>query len=103
MEVEKGERIWVGVNKYQDDEPVEINIMKVDPKEEDKQVEKVRKLRKERDNSKVEVSLSKLREAAQEKVNLMIPLINAVKSYATTGEIFDVLKNIWGEYSEQIY
>jgi methylmalonyl-CoA mutase N-terminal domain/subunit len=103
MEIEKGERIWVGVNKYQDDVPLEINIMKVDPKEEDKQIEKVKKLRKERDNSKVEVALSELREATQKKVNLMIPLINAVKSYATTGEIFEVLKSIWGEYSEQIY
>jgi methylmalonyl-CoA mutase N-terminal domain/subunit len=103
VEIEKGEKIWVGVNQYQDEDPLKINIMKVDPKEEDRQIEKVRKLRKERDNNKVKTTLKVLKEAAQNNANIMVPLINATKAYATTGEIFDTLKSVWGEYSEQIY
>ncbi|MFH1382087.1 MAG: methylmalonyl-CoA mutase family protein [Chloroflexota bacterium] len=97
-QVESGERVWVGVNRYVSNEPLKIEIRKVDPKEEQRQIVKVRKLRKERDNAAVKAALKQLKEAAQEGVNLVPCLVNVVKTYATVGEMCDTLRSVYGEY-----
>ncbi|WP_457753254.1 acyl-CoA mutase large subunit family protein [Thermococcus sp.] len=98
-EVEEGKRIIVGVNKFVVDEPIEVEILKVDPSIRDKQIERLKKLRSERDNKKVEEALDKLRNAAEkEDVNLMPYIIEAHRHLATLGEVTDVLREVWGEY-----
>ncbi len=96
--VEKGEKVVVGVNKYALEKPQEPDLRRIDPKEEQRQIEKLNKLRKERDGREVQKALSMLKEAAQDRVNLVDPLIVAVKTYATLGEIKDTLSSVWGEY-----
>jgi methylmalonyl-CoA mutase N-terminal domain/subunit len=102
-EVESGERARIGVNKYQVEEPISIEIMKVDSAEEEKQIKKLHRLKKERDNDKVKHDLQAIEEAAQDKVNLVLPILNAVKSYATIGEICGVLREIFGDYQRPRY
>jgi methylmalonyl-CoA mutase N-terminal domain/subunit len=101
-EMESGERVIVGVNQYQVDEPVSIEVRKVPPELEQRQVEKLNKLRKERDNSKVELSLREIKEAAQEGANTVSPILEAVRAYATIGEICDVLRGVWGEWTRPV-
>ncbi|WP_297548084.1 methylmalonyl-CoA mutase family protein [Thermococcus sp.] len=98
-EIEEGKRIIVGVNKFQTDEPIEVEILKVDPSIRDKQIERLKKLRSVRDSKKVEESLDKLRNAAEtEDENLMPYIIGAHRHLATLGEVTDVLREVWGEY-----
>ncbi|WP_048058229.1 acyl-CoA mutase large subunit family protein [Pyrococcus yayanosii] len=98
-EIEEGKRIIVGVNKFVTDEPIEVEILKVDPSIREKQIERLKKLRSERDNKKVEEALDKLRNAAEkEDENLMPYIIEAHRHLATLGEVTDVLREVWGEY-----
>ncbi|MFH1382272.1 MAG: methylmalonyl-CoA mutase family protein [Chloroflexota bacterium] len=97
-QIEVGERIHVGVNKYVTDETLTINLRKVDPKEERRQIARVKKLRKERDNAAVKANLKRLKTAAKEGVNLIPVLIDTVKTNATVGEMCDVLRSVYGEY-----
>ncbi len=103
-QVESGERIVVGVNKFQiDEEAVERELLKVDPAVEERQRKKLKELREKRDNIRVKNVLEDLKKAAEdESVNLMPPIIEAVKAYATEGEICDVLRSVFGEYQEKI-
>jgi methylmalonyl-CoA mutase N-terminal domain/subunit len=101
--VESGDRVVVGVNQFKTDEPLTIQLMKVDPEEEERQIGKVRRLRKERDNEKVQISLRELKQAAEEGVNLTPYFLAAVKIYATVGEIFDTLRSVYGEYRRPTY
>ena len=98
--IETGERIVVGVNKYEIDEEPEISLFKSDPKDEQKQIESLQALKQKRDQKKVAKVLATLREAARGKDNLMPFFIEAAKAYATLGEICDVLREIFGEYNE---
>jgi methylmalonyl-CoA mutase N-terminal domain/subunit len=98
-EVEKKERIVVGVNEFEVKEKMPIKILRVNPAVEKKVVERLKRVKKERDNRKVEEALDKLRHKAEEKTeNLVPPILNAVKEYATVGEICDVLREIYGEH-----
>ncbi|AHL22689.1 acyl-CoA mutase large subunit family protein [Thermococcus nautili] len=98
-EIEEGKRIIVGVNKFQTDEPLEVEILKVDPSIREKQIERLKKLRSERDSKKVEEALDKLRNAAEtDDENLMPYIIEAHRHLATLGEVTDVLREVWGEY-----
>jgi methylmalonyl-CoA mutase N-terminal domain/subunit len=99
-DIESGKKVWVGVNKFMEPESVKLRLMKVDPKEEEIQVKKLLNLKKERDNNQVRVTLKALEEAAQEGENLIPYLVNAVKTYATIGEVFGVLRKVFGEYRE---
>ncbi|UCG66891.1 MAG: methylmalonyl-CoA mutase [Deltaproteobacteria bacterium] len=99
-QVESGEKVVVGVNKYQVDEPITIQLLKVDPREEKRQIKKVKQLKKERDNSEVRRTLNELKDAAEKGDNLVPPTLAAVKTYATVGEICDVLREVYGEYVE---
>jgi methylmalonyl-CoA mutase, N-terminal domain len=101
-EIERRERIIVGVNEYvmQEEEPIDILV--IDPAVEKRQIERVRELRVSRDQRHWQQALDELRKAAADTENLMPPIINAVKAYATVGEICNALKEVFGEYEEPL-
>ena len=95
--VESGRRVVVGVNRFQgDDEAVEI--VKISPKHEREQVEALQRLRKERDAAQVEARLADVRRAAEGDANLLPPMREALRRYATIGEVCAVLRDVFGEY-----
>lgn len=99
MEVESGLRTIVGVNKFQvEEKPVE-GLLRVDASVGVNQAKKTQKVREERDNAAVEKALAALKEGAKdENVNLMPLILDAVRTYATLGEICNVLRDVFGEY-----
>jgi methylmalonyl-CoA mutase N-terminal domain/subunit len=97
-EIEKDERVVVGVNKFQVDEQTPMDLLRVDPAVRISQTERLKTLKSERDNSKVRNILSDLRKAAGGDDNLMPFIVAAVKAYATLGEICDELRTVFGEY-----
>jgi methylmalonyl-CoA mutase, N-terminal domain len=97
-EIEKDERIVVGVNRFQIEEKPPKGLLKVDPTVRVSQIEKLQKLREERDNDVVKSSLAKLKKGAKGDDNLMPLILEAVKAYATLGEICDTLREVFGEY-----
>jgi methylmalonyl-CoA mutase N-terminal domain/subunit len=100
-EVERGERVVVGVNRYQlaDEQPPEI--LRIDPALEQKQVARVQAVRAGRDGTAVEQTLARLREsAAQENRNLMPAIMDCARAYATLGEMCDALREVWGTWRE---
>jgi methylmalonyl-CoA mutase N-terminal domain/subunit len=99
-EIDDKERVMVGVNKYKMDEPIEIPILKMDEKGEHRQINRLKKLRKDRNNSKVTRNLDNLRKAANGNENLIPIILDCVHSYATLGETCDVLREVFGEYTE---
>ena len=101
-EIEAGERIVVGVNKFQIKESAPKGLLKVDPKVGELQQKKLAELRKIRDNTKVNDALEKLENAAKSEDNLMPFILDAVKAYATLGEICGVLRKVFGEYQQSI-
>lgn len=102
-EIESGARILVGVNRFKVNEPASMKVHKLDPQIERSQVEKLAKIKAHRHEEKVTHLLEKLKEAAKGGSNLMFPIIEAVKAYATLGEICSVLKEIFGEYKGTTY
>lgn len=102
-EVETGEKIVVGLNKFVIDEDINLQIMKLDPETEKRQIEKLRKLRETRNNQKVNAALSELKIQAKKNNNLVPAIIETAKCYATVGEICDVLRSVYGEYHENFY
>lgn len=101
-EIDEEKRIIVGVNCYQIEEDLEIPLLKMDEKGEEKQINRLKKLRKERDNTKVQRNLDRLRKAAEGDENLMPYILDCVHSYATLGETCQVLREVFGEYKEPI-
>jgi methylmalonyl-CoA mutase N-terminal domain/subunit len=101
-EIERGERIIVGVNEYVMEEEEPIDILVIDPAVEKRQIERVRELRASRDQQRWQWALDALRKAAAQRENLMPPIIDAVKAYATVGEICKALKDVFGEYEEPL-
>ncbi|MBU1941007.1 MAG: methylmalonyl-CoA mutase family protein [Candidatus Thermoplasmatota archaeon] len=99
-EIDNHERIIVGVNDYQLDETIGIPILKMDEKGEERQINRLKKLRKNRDNQKVRERLDQLRKAAEKDHNLMPFILACVKEYATLGETCQVLRDVFGEYQE---
>ncbi len=97
-EIETGERVYVGINKYTMEEPEPTNLLKVDMKVGEIEAAKLKKLRAERDQAKWKAALDKLREVSQSDENVMPAVIEAVKARATIGEICDVWREIFGEY-----
>jgi len=97
-EIEENRRIVVGVNKYKTDETIHSALFKSDPAVAVRQTEKLQSLKGSRDNEKVRTALGSVRKAAQGNENLMPHFLNAVRCYATLGEICDVLREVFGEY-----
>jgi len=100
-EVEGKERIVVGVNEFITEAKVPIKLLKVDPETEKKQVERLRRVRAERDGKKVKEALKKLRRAADGNDNLMPFMLEAAKTYATNGEVSDTLREVFSEYKAE--
>ena len=100
QEIEKDERVVVGVNRFQVEEEKPKNLLRVDPSVRVSQVERLKQLKGERDSGEVEKSLAALKRAAEGDANLMPPIIDAVKAYATLGEICDVMRGVFGEYQQ---
>jgi len=97
-EIENKQRIIVGVNEFVTEEKVPIEILKIDPKIEESLVERLKAIKRQRDNAKVKEVLEELRRAAERNENLMPTILRAVKAYATVGEICNVLREVYGEY-----
>jgi methylmalonyl-CoA mutase, N-terminal domain len=100
QEVESGQRVVVGVNRYRnlDDEP--LQILRIDPALERKQIGRVQAVRARRTGEEVEATLARLREAAAGDANLMDPLIECARAHASEGEIVDSLQRVFGSYTE---
>jgi len=100
-EVESGERVIVGVNRYEDPDEREVEILKIDAALERKQIERVQTLRARRDSAAVEAALARLKqEAATAATNLMPAIIDASRAYVTMGEMCDALRETWGVWRE---
>jgi methylmalonyl-CoA mutase, N-terminal domain len=100
-EVEQKQRIIVGVNRYELEDEPEVEILRIDPTLEGKQIERVRALRGRRDSAAVEAALARLKQAAaRDRDNLMPPLVEAARAYVTLGEMCDALRAVWGTWTE---
>lgn len=99
-QVELGERDIVGVNVYGDNEELGVETLYINEDVSERQIAKLNDLRRTRDTNRVARSLAAIREVALGKTNLMPSLLEAVRAYATLGEICDALRDAWGEYEE---
>jgi methylmalonyl-CoA mutase N-terminal domain/subunit len=99
-EIEREERVIVGVNKFVEEERVDIPLLKMDPEGERKQLERLKRIRTNRDRTKYETTLMTLRKAAEGDDNLMPYILDTVKAGATLGETCDVLREVFGAYDE---
>jgi len=99
-EIDDGERQIVGVNAYAADEPLEIPLLRIDPQGYERQAARLKEIRHTRDNGAVGQALDKLRIACQGTENTMPHILSAVRSYATLGEIIDVMRDVFGTYQE---
>ena len=98
--VESKEKIIVGVNDFvQSDEPP-IEVLYIDESAGEKQLAKLEQLKRGRDGAAVQRALDRLRAAARSTENVMLPILDAVRAYATIGEMCDALREVWGEYEE---
>ncbi len=101
-EVEAEERIVVGVNKYTGGSDQAADLLRVDPAVSQRQVERLKEVRLNRNQAKLAESLQELRRAAQTSENLMPSIVEAVRAYATVGEICGILREVFGEYQQNI-
>ncbi len=99
-EIERGERIVVGVNRYQQADEPPLSILRIPAELERKQIDRVLAIRAGRDAAEAERALSQLREAAASERNLMEPLLDAARAHCTEGEIVGSLQRVFGTYTE---
>jgi len=99
-EIERGERVIVGVNRYGQHEELDTDILKIPVELERKQIGRLQAVRAARDTAQVELTLAALREAAAGERNLMEPLLEAARAHATEGEIVQSLQQVFGTYTE---
>jgi methylmalonyl-CoA mutase N-terminal domain/subunit len=97
-EIDNNERTIVGVNKFSETEPAKQELLRIDDTVEIQQRQALKNLRSTRDNKKVEHALSKLQSVAETEENLMPYILDSVKTYATTGEISNKFREVFGEY-----
>ncbi len=100
--IESGERVVVGVNRYATEESAAPPLLRIDPEIEGAQVDRLRKLRARRDAARVAAALKNVEETAGSERNLMPAILEAVKAYATVGEISDAMRRVFGEYQESV-
>ncbi|MGH3363462.1 MAG: acyl-CoA mutase large subunit family protein [Nocardioidaceae bacterium] len=98
-EIDSGQRVVVGVNKYASEQEEPYEPLRVDPAIEAQQAERLAKLRAERDNAAVERHLAALKQAAQGTDNVLFPMKEALRARATVGEVCNALRDVWGAYS----
>jgi methylmalonyl-CoA mutase N-terminal domain/subunit len=99
--VDSGEQVIVGVNKYATKEHHGAELLHVGAELEAKQMDRLNKLRRQRDSQKAKLVLDKVHKVAQSAENIMPVMIEAVEAYATIGEISDALRQAFGEYRER--
>jgi methylmalonyl-CoA mutase N-terminal domain/subunit len=101
-EIDEQRRTVIGVNEYVVDEPLTIPILQMDPDGERRQIARLQELRRTRDNERVGTMLAALRDAAKGTANLMPFILDAVRAYATLGEITNVFRQVFGVYQEPV-
>ena len=101
-EVETGKQVVVGLNKYQIEEEAPKGLLRVDPSVGEGQKQKLVALRERRDNEAVKTSLEALRKACEGTDNVMPFILDAVRSYATLGEICRIMREVFGEYQQAV-
>jgi methylmalonyl-CoA mutase N-terminal domain/subunit len=99
-EIERDQRVIVGVNRYELEDEPELEILHIDPALERKQIERVQALRARRDSAKVEQRLAELKRGAAGDENLMPAIHDAARDYVTMGEICDAFREVWGVWRE---
>ncbi len=100
QQIDKGEKVMVGVNKYVTEEETAVELLKIDEKVEAEQIMRLKEIKRVRDNRKVAQTLNSLRAACKSGENVMPYVIEAVKEYATEQEICDVYREVFGEYRD---
>jgi len=98
--VEARDKVIVGVNEFVSEEDEAIGTLYIDETTAERQLAKLNRLRQTRDNGRVRAALDALRQGARGSANTMPLLIDAVRAYATIGEMCDALRDVWGEYEE---
>jgi len=102
-EIEKGERVVVGVNRFESpDEGITMDLLKIDPEVERKQRKRLERLRSKRSASRVDSTLAALKVGAEGDTNLMPLIIDCARAYCTVGDIIGALKEVFGEYRETV-
>ncbi|WP_042273757.1 acyl-CoA mutase large subunit family protein [[Clostridium] dakarense] len=101
-EIESNEKVIVGVNKFQIEEEAPKGLLRVDPIVGERQKEKLQELRDNRDNEKVQKALQALKVACEGEENVMPYILEAVKAYATLGEVCGVMREVFGEYKQAV-
>jgi methylmalonyl-CoA mutase N-terminal domain/subunit len=96
--IESGDRIVVGVNRFEDPEGDAVEIQRIDEAEMTKQIDRIRRLRSDRDQPSVDRSLEAVEAAAKSTDNILPPMKEALRARATLGEVSDVLRAVFGEY-----
>ena len=102
QEVEAKQRIIVGVNDYVMDEPLAVPTLYVDPAKERVHLERLERVRRERDNERVGVTLRALEQATRGTENTMPYILDCARAYATLGEIVGIFRRVFGDYSETV-
>jgi methylmalonyl-CoA mutase, N-terminal domain len=100
QEVDEGRRIVVGVNRYRVDEEEPLEILRIDPALERKQIDRLQGVRARRRGEEVEAALASLKQAASGEANLMEPLLDCARVHASEGEIVGALQEVFGTYTE---
>jgi methylmalonyl-CoA mutase N-terminal domain/subunit len=100
LEIDQDDRIIVGINAFADDGPVSIPLLEMDPQGYEHQVSRLEDLRQSRDNGAVGQALDRLRIACEGTENTMPFILDAVRVYATLGEVTDVMREVFGTYEE---
>ncbi|MBX6750776.1 MAG: methylmalonyl-CoA mutase [Micromonosporaceae bacterium] len=98
QQIDTGERVVVGVNRFTLDEEEPYEPLRVDPAIEAEQAQRLARLRATRDNAAVTAALNDLRTAAQGSTNVLYPMREALRAYATVGEVCDTLREVWGVF-----
>jgi methylmalonyl-CoA mutase N-terminal domain/subunit len=99
-EVEQGDRLIVGVNAFKSEKNAPIELLHIDEKVAEEQKARLAQVKAERNNEAVQAALAKVEAAARGTDNMVPPVLEAVKAYATLGEICDVFRKVWGQYRE---
>ncbi len=103
QQIDSGERVMVGVNKYSTGEESPVELLQIDERVQAEQLKRLNETKRVRDNRKVAQALGSLRTACQSDKNVMPYVIEAVREYATEQEICDVYREVFGEYRDPGY
>jgi methylmalonyl-CoA mutase, N-terminal domain len=101
QQVESGERVIVGVNRFTEGEEEPIELHRIDPQAEKRQLERTARVRAERNDEKTRRAIEAVREAARSDGNLLVPMREALRVHATVGEVSNVLREEFGTYDAQ--